>query len=178
MDVLELESRLPKDSLPNRTLELGDLQPVYSALTQAISNLTIFQTADTYGKQIEQLERQLATFQKLAKSLADQQRLGRQEPALARQKFNTDSVLFIQKVTAALDYNQAKTNWLQQQRKPPINYILRGSKSVSWLTEWVGIFTSVARSHSKGLTSLILHVPKKEYNIAALRAPWCDPAKR
>jgi len=58
---------------------------VYSALTQAISNLTIFQTADTYGKQIEQLERQLATFQKLAKSLADQQRLGRQEPALARQ---------------------------------------------------------------------------------------------
>ena len=116
-DVLELESWLAQDSLPARKYELGDLQPVYSALTQAITNLTIFQTADTYGKQIEQLERQLATFQKLAKSLAGQQRLGRQELALARQKFNTDSVLFTQKVTAALDYNQAKTNWLQQQRQ-------------------------------------------------------------
>lgn len=27
-------------------------------------------------------------------------------------------------------------------------------------------------------TSLILQVPRKEYNMAALRAPLCDPANR
>jgi hypothetical protein len=63
-------------------------------------------------------------------------------------------------------------------RKRPANYTLRGSRTLRLLTGAVGILFSTSRSHSKGLTSLILQVPRKEYNIAARLAPLCDPAKR
>lgn len=66
----------------------------------------------------------------------------------------------------------------EEYRKHPLNYTLPGNNSVNLFTGWVGIFSSVARSHSKGLTPLILQVPRKEYNMAALLAPLCDPANK
>ena len=116
-DVLRLEDWLKKDEIPDDELVLGDLQPAYSAYAQAFSNLRLFQTTNMYGLQIKQLEKQLATFEKLGRALSRQEQLALQELLLARQKFDTDSVLFVQKVTSALDYNQAKTSWLQQQRQ-------------------------------------------------------------
>jgi HlyD family secretion protein len=116
-DVLRLEDWLKKDEIPDDALVLGDLQPAYSAYAQAFSNLRVVLTTNMYGLQIKQLEKQLATFEKLGKALTRQEQLALQELLLARQKFDTDSVLFVQKVTSALDYNQAKASWLQQQRQ-------------------------------------------------------------
>lgn len=63
-----------------------------------------------------------------------------------------------------------------KQRMHPVNYTLPGNNWESLFTGYVGIFPRVLRNHSKGLTSLILQVPRKEYNIAALLAPLCEPA--
>ncbi len=95
---------------------LGDLQPHYAGLTSALTSLNALNENKIYDKQIEQLQKQIATYGKLGRSLLGQQRLTAQELKLAQEKFTTDSVLFVQKVTSAIDFNQAKTIWLQQQR--------------------------------------------------------------
>lgn len=113
--VLELEQQL----LINSTItpgSIGELQPYLSAFAQAQINLTVFAETAAFDKQIEQLNRQLATYTKLTRSLEVQQKLAKQELHLALQKFKTDSILYEQKVTAALDFNTAKAAWLQQQR--------------------------------------------------------------
>src|SRR5690606_30925006 len=47
-------------------------------------------------------------------------------------------------------------------RKLPVNYTLRGKRSLNLLTEKVGIRLSTSLSHSNGLMSLILQVPRNE----------------
>lgn len=114
--VLELEQQINADSPISFSGSVGELQPYLSAFTQAQVNFTVFTETASFDKQIEQLIKQLATYKKLNKALLAQQELAKQELQLALQKFKTDSILFEQKVTAALDFNNAKTAWLQQQR--------------------------------------------------------------
>jgi hypothetical protein len=115
--VLDLEEKLTQNIAGiSATGALGDLQPYYSSLVNAQTAVTIFHQTAAFDKQIEQLNRQLQTYRKLNRSLAAQQHISSQELQLATQKFKTDSVLYVQKVTAAMDFNQSKTIWLQQQR--------------------------------------------------------------
>jgi hypothetical protein len=95
---------------------LGDLQPHFANLTSTLTALNTLNRNKMYDKQIDQLRKQTITYQKIGGSLLRQQKLSTQELKLAQEKFVTDSTLFVQKVTAALDFNQAKTSWLQQQR--------------------------------------------------------------
>lgn len=95
---------------------LGDLQPYYSSLLNAQSALSLFHQNEAFDKQIAQLNRQLNTYKKLNQSLVGQQHITKQELQLALEKFKTDSILYLQKVTATMDYNQSKTIWLQQLR--------------------------------------------------------------
>ncbi len=97
-------------------ISLGDLQPYFSAWLKAQSAISLFHEIEAFDKQIEQLDRQLNTYKKLNKSLISQEHITKQELQLALEKFKTDSILYLQKVTAAMDYNQSKTTWLQQQR--------------------------------------------------------------
>lgn len=114
--ILNLENNLESTGDMKTSGSLGDLQTFYSSWINSQSAITLFHQTAAYNKQIGQLNRQLNTYQKLNKSLAEQQRISKQELDLALQKFNTDSILHVQKVTAAMDFNQAKTAWLQQQR--------------------------------------------------------------
>jgi HlyD family secretion protein len=114
--VLQLEKQITSNLPIFLTGYVGELQPYLSASTQAQVNLTVFTETASFDKQIEQLTKQLATHKKLNKALLAQQQLAKQELQLALQKFKTDSILFEQKVTAALDFNASKTTWLQQQR--------------------------------------------------------------
>ena len=114
--VLNLEKDLENVGNIKTYGSLGDLQTFYSSWINSQTAITLFHQTAAYEKQIEQLNRQLSTYQKLNKSLRVQQRISKQELDLALQKFNTDSILYVQKVTAAMDFNQAKTTWLQQQR--------------------------------------------------------------
>jgi multidrug efflux pump subunit AcrA (membrane-fusion protein) len=95
---------------------LGDLQLHYATLISALTSLNALNENRIYDKQIGQLQKQIITYQKLGHSLAHQQKLFAQELKLNREKFITDSVLFVQKVTSVLDFNQARANWLLQQR--------------------------------------------------------------
>lgn len=114
--VLELEKQTLNDLPISLSGSVGELQPFLSPFTQAQVNIMIFTETASFDKQIEQLTKQLTTYKKLNKALLAQQQLAKQELQLALQKFKTDSILFEQKVTAALDFNTAKTTWLQQQR--------------------------------------------------------------
>lgn len=114
--VLNLEKNLESAGDMKTSGSLGDLQIFYSSWINSQTAIILFHQTAAYDKQIGQLNKQLNTYQKLNKSLIGQQRISKQELDLALQKFNTDSILYVQKVTAALDFNQAKTAWLQQQR--------------------------------------------------------------
>lgn len=115
--VLDLEQKLTSIKLELETTgSLGDLQPYFSAYINSQKARSIFYETKSYEKQIAQLQRQLVTCKKLNKTIAGQQKLLKQETALALQKFKTDSLLFSQKVIASIDFNAAQTSWLQQQR--------------------------------------------------------------
>jgi hypothetical protein len=115
--VLDLEQKLVHNKLELETTgSLGDLQPYFSAYINSQKARSIFYETKSYEKQIAQLQRQLATYKKLSATLTGQQKLLKQETALALQKFKTDSLLYSQKVIASIDFNAAQTTWLQQQR--------------------------------------------------------------
>lgn len=95
---------------------LGDLEPFGNDIVNAEAALQHFQVNKAYDVQIDQLTRQLLTYKRLSVSLWKQQNLAVQELVLAKEKYNTDSILFQQKVTARLDFNAAQSAWLQQQR--------------------------------------------------------------
>ncbi|MFZ5971054.1 MAG: hypothetical protein ACOYXA_05640 [Bacteroidota bacterium] len=116
--VLNLEQILAGDTKGHFEIEqrasLGDLEPYYRSWWQAKQELQLFEGTQPYAEQIAQLNRQRNTLFKLSKILGSQQVVADQELLLAREKFNTDSLLYHQHVTAALDFNQAKATWLQQ----------------------------------------------------------------
>jgi len=115
--ILDLEQKLTFNKLELETTgSLGDLQPYFSAYINSQKARSIFYETKSHEKQIAQLQRQLATYKKLNSTLNGQQKLLRQETALAFQKFKTDSLLYSQKVIATVDYNTAQATWLQQQR--------------------------------------------------------------
>lgn len=115
--VLALEKNV-LDNLPVQSLNgsLGDLEPGYSRLLAETTALKTFEEARVFDVQISQLKKQEATHKKLHSALVAQNKLSQQELELAKEKFKTDSVLFVQQVTAAMDFNQAKSTWLQQIR--------------------------------------------------------------
>lgn len=117
--VLELEKKVRgnHDSISEPVhATLGDLQPYYANVITALKTLQRFLENQSYPIQITHLQKQVTTNQKLKKALRYQQVLILQEQALASEKYRTDSILFKQRVTATLDFNQARSVWLQQQR--------------------------------------------------------------
>ncbi len=117
-EVLLLEQRL----LSNEELlrvnhgPLGDLQSFFAAHLNAIGTLNRFIQSESYPKQISQLKKQQVTNEKQKRFLKRQEKLIREELQLAKERFRTDSTLFGQRVTSAIDFNQARSAWLQQQR--------------------------------------------------------------
>jgi hypothetical protein len=115
--VLALEDAIIKDVRYEHSYgPLGELEPAWSRLITETAALKNFEEAQVFDKQILQLKKQEATYTRLGVSLQEQNELAKQELALAKERFKTDSVLYVQQVTAAMDFNQAKTTLLQQMR--------------------------------------------------------------
>lgn len=95
--VLNLEKKLESAGDLKTSGSLGELQTFYSSWINSQAAITLFHQTAAYEKQIEQLNRQLNTYQKLNKSLGGQQRISKQELDLALQKFNTDSIFNFRK---------------------------------------------------------------------------------
>lgn len=117
--VLQLEKMLAE----NRRLRaqdplhlLGDLQATYSLALKAELAMDNYYQNKSFDLQILQLQQQLGTYTKLTRSLVLQQKLTSQELMLANERFKTDSLLYTKEVLSSLDYNNAKSTWLQQQR--------------------------------------------------------------
>lgn len=116
VDVLEVEKAILNNAQSLLSYSLGEIQNYYTTYLAAVQEQAWLTNTLPYDKQVEQLNKQIATQTKIGISISKQQRLIREEVKLALQKFKTDSLLYTQKVTATLDFNQAKTAWLQQQR--------------------------------------------------------------
>jgi HlyD family secretion protein len=116
--VLKLETLLSTGDFSryNAAGSLGDLESLWSDLVRANEVQALFVQNNSYQKQISQLRNQRNSYLKLSKTQTGQQKLVNQELALIKDKFKTDSILFSQKVLSAIDFNQSKTNWLQQMR--------------------------------------------------------------
>jgi hypothetical protein len=98
------------------SFRIGDLQPSLTSFTTHQRDWSIFKNASLEQKQITQLKKQIDSYQKLNGNQKARQKLMEDELVLTREKFNTDSILFIQKVISKIDYNQSNSVYLQQQR--------------------------------------------------------------
>lgn len=116
--VAELESLLTKPEFAGIKDPglLGDLLPLHNDLLNAHIALNHFTNNKIFETQIAQLKKQVLNNQKLIESQSKQYKLIQRELTLAFEKFKTDSLLHVQGVTSRIDFNSAKSTWLQQQR--------------------------------------------------------------
>lgn len=119
------------DSLltPSSEFKLGDLQPSLTSFITHQHDWSIFKNARLEQKQIIQLKNQISAHQNLNHNQQARQKLMERELVLTKEKFNTDSTLFAQKVISKIDYNQSKSVYLQQQRQ------LRGTEAEAISTQ-------------------------------------------
>lgn len=122
-DVLTLENSINLNTnyqsiclLKNNSYRLGELHSSLNELISVAEALRIFYENDLVTKQIKSLESQIVSYQKLSANLKRQQKLQQNELQLATEKFNMDSLLFIQQVIARQEYNTATSVYLGFQR--------------------------------------------------------------
>ncbi len=97
-------------------IQCGELQVFLNNSTRSLQELTAFQKNDLHLKQINHLQKQIASYKRLNLNLTNQLNLMQQETVLSHQQFRTDSLLLVQKVIAPLDFNKSKGSYLVQQR--------------------------------------------------------------
>ena len=102
-DLLSLDRRLnaksfDKNSPISAAYHLGDLQRFLSDFVSAQQELRIFYQNDLEARQIFQLEKQIRSYYELKLNLESQVNLMKKELALSKEKFASDSVLYIQQV--------------------------------------------------------------------------------
>ncbi len=117
-DLIELEDKLASNSRGYLSVnyQLGDLQHYLSELIHAQQELELFHKTNLHNRQIAQLERQVKYQLMLNTNLEQQLSLMKKEHIFSREKFESDSLLYLQKVLARLDFNSSKTIYLQHQR--------------------------------------------------------------
>lgn len=122
-DVLTLENSINLNTnyqsiclLKNNSYRLGELHSSLNELIRVAEALRIFYENDLVTKQIKSLESQIISYQKLSANLKRQQKLQQNELQLATEKFNMDSLLFIQQRITRQEYNAAVSVYLGFQR--------------------------------------------------------------
>ena len=98
------------------TENAGELQIYLSNSLKALQDLAAFEENKLQEKQIAHLQKQVLSYSRLNRNLQKQLSLMKQETALNYQQYKADSLLLTQKVLAQLDFNKAKSAYLQQQR--------------------------------------------------------------
>jgi len=97
-------------------LNVGEIQNSLSQLGTALQDWRVFRISASFHNQIVQLERQKETVLRIGLNQTAQLKLLKKEHSLSKEKFLTDSLLYLQKVIARLDFNNSQTTFLQQQR--------------------------------------------------------------
>lgn len=106
----ELFSQLDKN------IKAGEVQSYLNEIIKALQSFIGFDDNKLQVKQTINLRKQMTSYQNLNQNLQKQLDLMRQEGMLSYQQYKTDSLLFMQKVIALIDFNKAKSIFLTQQR--------------------------------------------------------------
>jgi multidrug efflux pump subunit AcrA (membrane-fusion protein) len=120
-DLETLESILDEDLIKIEPasfekLNVGEIQNSLSQFGTALQDWQVFRASASFQNQIIQLEKQKETVLKIGLNQTAQLKLLKKELSLSKEKFLTDSLLYLQKVIARLDFNDSQTMFLQQQR--------------------------------------------------------------
>jgi multidrug resistance efflux pump len=99
-----------------KKLTIGEMQNSLSQLGTTLQELRIFYSSQSYKKQIRQLRKQKETIARISLNQSAQLKLLKDEMTLSREKYLSDSLLYMQQVIARLDFNTSRTTFLQQQR--------------------------------------------------------------
>lgn len=99
-----------------KKLTIGEMQNSLSQLGTTLQELRVFYSSQPYKKQIRQLRKQKETIARISLNQSAQLKLLKDEMTLSREKYLSDSLLYMQQVIARLDFNTSRTTFLQQQR--------------------------------------------------------------
>lgn len=116
LEVLLNKEKASRPSVAETNFQLGELQNPLNQLIAAEQDLQSFYSNDLETKQVRQLEKQLINHRRLTSNSLTQLAITESEYALAKEKFTSDSILFGQQVTAKVEYNAAKSIYLQHLR--------------------------------------------------------------
>lgn len=114
--VLELIDSSNQIDLTKSDLALGELEESYSVWQKLKEEQNLFQESKIIPKQISALKNQITFYRKISKVIEKQLKIMDDQVDLANYKFYTDSLLFQKKVYSRIDYNNARSQYLSEQR--------------------------------------------------------------
>ncbi|MDR2906868.1 MAG: hypothetical protein LBU91_02625, partial [Bacteroidales bacterium] len=107
---------VPRTQLPrtvfSQNLQLGDLQPAYSALLNAYSDYRQFIEQDYHNKKIAALRLQVEKQRRISNQQNRQLQSVQKQIEIAQSTFKTDSTLYAQGVISASEYDEAEQTFL------------------------------------------------------------------
>jgi multidrug resistance efflux pump len=106
---------------PADKLKLGELQDAYNSFISNIRNYQFINRQQGYRKKAMSVNREIGNYNELTKQQQEQNRIMQHELDLARQLFERDSLLFIQKVISRAEYEQKQRDYLSTLRSYKAN---------------------------------------------------------
>lgn len=106
---------------PADRLKLGELQDVYNAFISSIRNYQFIDIQQGYRKRAMSVNREIGNYNELTAQQKEQNAIMQHELDLARQLFERDSLLYIQKVISQAEYEQKQRDYLSVLRSYKTN---------------------------------------------------------
>ena len=129
-DVVAIKNKLPRPSgtpskfegdtvaafcvLRSASFKLGDIQPAYQQFIKAYEDYQYFINTDYHHKKIAVIQKQIYTQNLILQKTKQQLTLASKQLASAHQVFSIDSNLYEKKVLSSMEFQHAKSNYLQQ----------------------------------------------------------------
>lgn len=118
-DVLLLKDVVLKDKLDSlcmvtHNLQLGNIQDSYLSYLQASNDLRFFVEKDYATELIVSRKKQIEVLEETLLNLGERNRVSADQLALAKERFDIDSILFSEKAIAKTAYNESKKAFMQQ----------------------------------------------------------------
>nr|WP_295863744.1 HlyD family secretion protein [uncultured Chitinophaga sp.] len=111
---LLMEKFIREVSLPSG-LQLGDMQPAYTELYQALENYRFFLSHNIYRNKIQHLRQQSTYYAELNKELKKRDLLLNEQLKIQHNRFLIDSMLKTEKVISKTEFQDAQKRLIEQQ---------------------------------------------------------------
>lgn len=166
-----LKIRLILDSLNSRTLRFGELQMPLSAYLKSLDAYKSFVELDLYG--VQRMATQIKFDQLMKHSGLLQSQINTEELNynLAKQSFFRDSLLYIQKVIAPLDYEIAQKSLLAQQMALTNAEIALSNTQLN-LADYKQQITQLLLDEKQIESELISNIEQYEGNLLSAISEW------